>query len=74
MFSADIRADTCSLSQYNEQVNDLLGSGEIDKKKHEIKHEKVGKVMRTTVTEAAIGTFSVDFWTSLRLVLTKFHL
>jgi hypothetical protein len=38
-------------------VNDLLGSGEIDKKKHEIKHEKVGKVMRTTVTDAAISRF-----------------
>lgn len=47
--------------QYNEQVNDLLGSGEIDKKKHEIKHEKVGKVMRTTVTDAAIGGFPLMF-------------
>lgn len=26
--------------QYNETINDLLGKGEFDKKKHEIKHEK----------------------------------
>lgn len=26
--------------QYNETVNDLLGHGELDKKKHEIKHDK----------------------------------
>src|SRR6266404_923002 len=27
-------------AQYNETINDLLGKGEFDKKKHEIKHEK----------------------------------
>jgi kinesin family member C1 len=27
-------------TQYNETINDLLGKGEFDKKKHEIKHEK----------------------------------
>ena len=26
--------------QYNETINDLLGKGEFDKKKHDIKHEK----------------------------------
>ncbi|KAJ1306837.1 hypothetical protein OPQ81_007822 [Rhizoctonia solani] len=36
------------LEIYNETINDLLGTGEIDKKKHEIKHEKGGK---TTVTD-----------------------
>src|SRR5258708_5960000 len=28
------------ITQYNETINDLLGKGEFDKKKHEIKHEK----------------------------------
>ena len=28
-------------TQYNETINDLLGKGEFDKKKHEIKHEKL---------------------------------
>ncbi|KZT59890.1 kinesin-domain-containing protein [Calocera cornea HHB12733] len=39
------------LEIYNETINDLLGTGEIDKKKHEIKHEKNG---RTTVTDVVI--------------------
>ncbi|CUA78121.1 Kinesin-like protein KIFC1 [Rhizoctonia solani] len=38
------------LEIYNETINDLLGTGEIDKKKHEIKHEK-GK---TTVTDVVV--------------------
>ncbi|CAE6426145.1 unnamed protein product [Rhizoctonia solani] len=37
------------LEIYNETINDLLGTGEIDKKKHEIKHEKGGKTMVTDV-------------------------
>ncbi|CAE6482191.1 unnamed protein product [Rhizoctonia solani] len=39
------------LEIYNETINDLLGTGEIDKKKHEIKHEKGG---RTTVTDVVV--------------------
>lgn len=46
----------CSLlladgKQYNETINDLLGKGEFDKKKHEIKHDKSG---RTTVTDVNV--------------------
>lgn len=37
--------------QYNETINDLLGRGEFDKKKHEIKHDKSG---RTTVTDVNV--------------------
>jgi hypothetical protein len=44
--------------QYNETINDLLGTGEIDKKKHEIKHEKGGK---TTVTDVVVSTLSYHF-------------
>ncbi|KAG8830611.1 kinesin-like nuclear fusion protein [Serendipita sp. 399] len=36
------------LEIYNETINDLLGSGEFDTKKHDIKHDKSG---RTTVTD-----------------------
>ncbi|QRV88902.1 kinesin motor domain protein [Ceratobasidium sp. AG-Ba] len=39
------------LEIYNETINDLLGTGEFDKKKHEIKHEKGGK---TTVTDVVV--------------------
>ena len=35
--------------QYNETINDLLGKGEFDKKKHEIKHEKGGSTRVTDV-------------------------
>jgi kinesin family member C1 len=38
-------------TQYNETINDLLGKGEFDKKKHEIKHDKSG---RTTVTDVNV--------------------
>ena len=37
--------------QYNETINDLLGKGEFDKKKHDIKHDKSG---RTTVTDVNV--------------------
>lgn len=37
--------------QYNETINDLLGRGELDKKKHETKHDKSG---RTTVTDVNV--------------------
>jgi hypothetical protein len=36
--------------QYNETLNDLLGEGEFDKKKHEIKHEKGSTRVTDTVT------------------------
>lgn len=39
------------LEIYNETINDLLGKGEFDKKKHEIKHDKSG---RTTVTDVNV--------------------
>ncbi|TDL23801.1 kinesin-domain-containing protein [Rickenella mellea] len=38
------------LEIYNETINDLLGKGEFDKKKHEIKHEKSG----TRVTDVVV--------------------
>lgn len=38
--------------KYNETINDLLGKGEFDKKKHEIKHDL--KSGRTTVTDVAV--------------------
>lgn len=40
-----------SSKQYNETINDLLGKGEFDKKKHEIKHEKGS----TRVTDVVVG-------------------
>ena len=39
--------------QYNETINDLLGKGEFDKKKHEIRHEKGS----TKVTDVVVGMF-----------------
>ena len=36
--------------QYNETINDLLGTGELDKKKHEIKHDKTS----TRVTDVNV--------------------
>lgn len=38
------------LSQYNETINDLLGHGDFDKKKHEVKHDKG----RTYVTDVVV--------------------
>ncbi|EMD39009.1 hypothetical protein CERSUDRAFT_133709 [Gelatoporia subvermispora B] len=40
------------LEIYNETINDLLGKGELDKKKHEIKHDT--RTGRTTVTDANV--------------------
>ncbi|KAI0731065.1 kinesin-domain-containing protein [Earliella scabrosa] len=40
------------LEIYNETINDLLGKGEFDKKKHEIKHDP--KTGRTTVTDVNV--------------------
>jgi hypothetical protein len=51
--SIEERAKLTLPLQYNETINDLLGTGEIDKKKHEIKHEKGGK---TTVTDIVVRT------------------
>ncbi|PIL25221.1 hypothetical protein GSI_13110 [Ganoderma sinense ZZ0214-1] len=44
------------LEIYNETINDLLGKGEFDKKKHEIKHE--AKTGRTTVTDVNVVPLS----------------
>lgn len=38
-------------TQYNETINDLLGKGEFDKKKHEIKHEKGSTRVTDTVVQ-----------------------
>lgn len=38
------------MTQYNETINDLLGTGELDKKKHEIKHDKTS----TRVTDVNV--------------------
>jgi kinesin family protein C1 len=40
-----------TIYQYNETINDLLGSGDFDKKKHEIKHDKGV----TRVTDVVLG-------------------
>ncbi|KAH9933486.1 P-loop containing nucleoside triphosphate hydrolase protein [Fomitopsis serialis] len=40
------------LEIYNETINDLLGKGEFDKKRHEIKHDS--KTGRTTVTDVNV--------------------
>ena len=42
-------------AQYNETINDLLGKGEFDKKKHEIKHEKG----TTRVTDVVTGNVAM---------------
>ncbi|TFK92597.1 kinesin-domain-containing protein [Polyporus arcularius HHB13444] len=44
------------LEIYNETINDLLGKGEFDKKKHEIKHDP--KTGRTTVTDVNVVSLS----------------
>ncbi|KAI0045820.1 kinesin-domain-containing protein [Auriscalpium vulgare] len=40
------------LEIYNETINDLLGNGEFDKKKHEIKHDKSGTRVTDVVVQA----------------------
>ena len=42
--------------QYNETINDLLGKGEFDKKKHEIKHDSKTGSTRVTDIEAVTLT------------------
>lgn len=42
------------MTQYNETINDLLGKGEFDKKKHEIKHEKTATSASTRVTDVNV--------------------
>ncbi|KAF9038094.1 kinesin-domain-containing protein [Panaeolus papilionaceus] len=44
------------LEIYNETINDLLGKGEFDKKKHEIKHDL--KTMSTRVTDVEVVPLS----------------
>ena len=43
---------TALFYQYNETINDLLGKGEFDKKKHEIKHDP--KTASTRVTDVEV--------------------
>jgi len=45
-----------TFSQYNETINDLLGKGEFDKKKHEIKHDT--KTGSTRVTDIVVAPLS----------------
>ncbi|KIJ65298.1 hypothetical protein HYDPIDRAFT_175253 [Hydnomerulius pinastri MD-312] len=42
------------LEIYNETINDLLGKGEFDKKKHEIKHDKTASSASTRVTDVNV--------------------
>ncbi|KAF8835948.1 kinesin-domain-containing protein [Paxillus ammoniavirescens] len=42
------------LEIYNETINDLLGKGEFDKKKHDIKHEKTATTASTRVTDVNV--------------------
>ncbi|KIK98129.1 hypothetical protein PAXRUDRAFT_824196 [Paxillus rubicundulus Ve08.2h10] len=42
------------LEIYNETINDLLGKGEFDKKKHDIKHEKTATSASTRVTDVNV--------------------
>ncbi|KAH7885673.1 P-loop containing nucleoside triphosphate hydrolase protein [Phlebopus sp. FC_14] len=42
------------LEIYNETINDLLGKGEFDKKKHEIKHDKTATGSSTRVTDVNV--------------------
>ena len=42
--------------KYNETINDLLGKGEFDKKKHEIKHDS--KIGSTRVTDVVVVSLS----------------
>ncbi|RUS29667.1 hypothetical protein BC938DRAFT_480392 [Jimgerdemannia flammicorona] len=44
------------LEIYNEAINDLLGNGDFDKKKHEIKHEKNGRTIVTDLTTVILDT------------------
>ena len=46
-----LHASANNYLQYNETINDLLGKGEFDKKKHEVKHEKGS----TRVTDVVVG-------------------
>ncbi|ORY33143.1 P-loop containing nucleoside triphosphate hydrolase protein [Naematelia encephala] len=43
------------LEVYNEVINDLLGSGQFDTKKHEIKHDKEGKMSVTDVVSVPLS-------------------
>lgn len=50
----EYKMDGQFLEIYNETINDLLGKGEFDKKKHEIKHEKQGSTITTRVTDVNV--------------------
>ncbi|KAI6009673.1 P-loop containing nucleoside triphosphate hydrolase protein [Pisolithus marmoratus] len=47
------------LEIYNETINDLLGKGEFDKKKHEIKHEKHGTTLMNERSSRSHSVFTL---------------
>ncbi|KDQ13075.1 hypothetical protein BOTBODRAFT_112061 [Botryobasidium botryosum FD-172 SS1] len=54
------------LEIYNETINDLLGTGDLDKKKHDIKHDKNG---RTTVSD--VVTIPLESPSQVRALLAR---
>ncbi|KAJ3491622.1 hypothetical protein NLI96_g550 [Meripilus lineatus] len=62
----EYRMEGQMLEIYNETINDLLGKGEFDKKKHDIKHDKSG---RTTVTDVNVVPLSSP--SQVRTLLTQ---
>ena len=53
-----VKSTPCSLVVLiNAQINDLLGTGQFDTKKHEIKHDKEGKM---SVTDAVSGMLPIS--------------
>ncbi|KAL4062344.1 kinesin-domain-containing protein [Scleroderma citrinum] len=60
------------LEIYNETINDLLGKGEFDKKKHDIKHEKLhGSIPSTRVTDITIHPLSTPHQVTTLLQLAN---
>jgi len=58
--------------QYNETINDLLGKGEFDKKKHDIKHEKLhGSIPSTRVTDVTVHPLSTPHQVTTLLQLAN---
>lgn len=46
-------------SKLTAQINDLLGSGQFDTKKHEIKHDKEGKMSVTDAVSSKLMSASI---------------
>lgn len=60
------------LEIYNETINDLLGKGEFDKKKHDIKHEKLhGSIPSTRVTDITVHPLSTPHQVTTLLQLAN---